>query len=128
VELVRAIIAAYNARDVDSFVELHAPEIEIRQAPGFPESRPLRGRDDLPNWTVDHFGSFARIRWDTAEICAVSADRVMHSGDWGGEGAASGVAAGTSLTGLFTIRAGQVAEVEFYFDHAEALEAAGPAG
>jgi ketosteroid isomerase-like protein len=45
--------------------------------------------------------------------------------EWGGRGQASGIDVRSSLTSIYDIRDGQVIRIEFYFDHAKALEAAG---
>jgi ketosteroid isomerase-like protein len=45
--------------------------------------------------------------------------------DWGGRGRASGIDLRSSLSAVFDIRDGQIIRIEFYFDHANALEAAG---
>ena len=55
----------------------------------------------------------------------LGAGRVLHRGDWGGKGAASGVETYSSITGVFTVREGQISRVEFYFNHERALKAAG---
>ena len=45
--------------------------------------------------------------------------------DWGGKGRASGIDLRSDLTTIFTVRDGQFTKIEFFFDHAQALEAAG---
>ena len=52
-------------------------------------------------------------------------DRVVARADWGGRGQASGIDLRSSLTGIYTVREGQITKVEFFFDHAQALEAVG---
>jgi hypothetical protein len=48
------------------------------------------------------------VSWRTTEVFAVDVDRVLHRGDWGGEGAASGIETYSSVTGVFTVRADQI--------------------
>jgi ketosteroid isomerase-like protein len=43
-------------------------------------------------------------------------------------GTASGIRTTSSLTGVFTAREGKVTRAEFYFDHRQALKAAGLEG
>jgi ketosteroid isomerase-like protein len=58
-------------------------------------------------------------------VLVVGACKVLHRGDWVGEGAASGLVTRTSLTDLFTVRDGLISRVEYFFDHDKALKAAG---
>jgi ketosteroid isomerase-like protein len=52
-------------------------------------------------------------------------DRVVVRPDWGGRGQASGIDLHSSLTAIFAVRDKQIAKIEFFFDHAQALEAVG---
>jgi ketosteroid isomerase-like protein len=52
-------------------------------------------------------------------------DRVVARADWGGSGRASGIDLRSSLTSICTIRAGRIVKIEWFFDHAQALEAVG---
>ena len=45
--------------------------------------------------------------------------------DWGGKGRASGIDLRSSLTVIHTVQDGQIIKIEYFFDHAKALEAAG---
>ncbi len=51
-------------------------------------------------------------------------DRVVARADWGGRGQASGIDLRSSLTSIYTVRYGRIAKIEYFFDHAQALEAA----
>ena len=118
VELFLAARDAYNAGDIDAFMKLHAPDVEgIPDASGgFPESTPLRGHSEFKGFIEGIRSAWAGSRWETAELYAVGADRVVHRGEWGGEGATSGDETASSITGVFTIRDGQIARAEWYFD------------
>jgi ketosteroid isomerase-like protein len=50
---------------------------------------------------------------------------VVSRTDWGGKGRASGIDLRASLSSIITVRDGQITKIEFFFDHAQALEAAG---
>jgi len=52
-------------------------------------------------------------------------DRVVARFDWGGRGRASGIDLRSSLTAIHTVRDGRIVKIEYFFDHAEALEAVG---
>jgi ketosteroid isomerase-like protein len=125
VELILATVGAYNAGDIDAWAAFLDPDIEALPDSSFPESGPLLGRDKYRAWTEELTRGLLSPRWKTTEVLDLGADRVLHRGDWGGRGAASGIETYSSLTGVFTVREGQISRVEFYFDHDRALKAAG---
>jgi len=45
--------------------------------------------------------------------------------DWGGRGRVSGIDLRSSLTSILTIQDGRIVKIEWFFDHAQALEAVG---
>ena len=127
VELVRSALDAYNAGP-DAFLECMAEDIEVRpDASVFPEAKPFRGREEFRG-----FLAVIEQGWEEGsqgigvirEVFAVG-DRVVARTDWGGRGRASGIDLRSSLSAVFDIRDGQIIRIEFYFDHAKALEAAG---
>jgi ketosteroid isomerase-like protein len=120
-----ATVGAYNAGDLDAWAASLAPDIEVLPDTSFPESGPLLGRDKYRAWTEGLASGLLSPRWNTTEVLDLGADRVLHRGDWGGKGEASGIETYSSITGLFTVREGQISRVEFYFDHDRALQAAG---
>ena len=128
VELILATVSAYNAGDLDAWAEFLDPDIEAVPDASFPESSPLRGRDNYRTWTEDLARGLLNPRWETTELLDLGADRVLHRGDWGGKGEASGIETHASLTGVFTVRDGVIARAEFYFDHDEALKTVGREG
>lgn len=125
VDVILATISAYNAGNLDGWSESLAPEIEAVPDASFPESRPLRGRDNYRTWTEDLASGLLDPRWQTKEVLDLGDDRVLHRGDWGGKGAASGIETYSSITGVFTVHQGKITRVEFYFDHEQARKAAG---
>jgi ketosteroid isomerase-like protein len=52
-------------------------------------------------------------------------DRVLSVDEWRGTGEISGVQASIPVTGVWTLAAGKITRIRFYFDHQEALEAVG---
>ena len=125
VELVIAAGDAYNAGDMDATMSCYAPDVEVYPDVGFPEARPLVGREEFMSWLEAADTAWVDPKWVASEVIAVDDGRVVYRGAWGGEGHASGVETASSLTGIFTIRDGQISRVEFHFDHDEALKAVG---
>jgi ketosteroid isomerase-like protein len=126
VELVRSAIEAYSAGDRDAYFDFFAEDVEVcPDVSRFPEAEPFRGREEYRRFIADvdqswEGGGSAVIR----ELFPVG-DRVVARTDWGGRGQASGIELRSSLTLINTVRDGQIVKAEFFFDHAQALEAAG---
>lgn len=125
VDLLLASVAAYNAGDLDAQIEFFAPDIEAIPDPGFPEARPLHGRQELRRWFEDLGKAWMNARWETKEIRSLGPDLVLERGEWGGMGVGSGIEIGASYTAITTIRNGQICRVQYYADHDAALKAAG---
>lgn len=123
VEVLRAATQAWNAADMDAFRELHDPDVILRPDKEWPEPGPYMGRE-----AVMRFYERVRETWDADTLEEVgdfphAADRVVGRWVWHGQG--HGPESKMELTAIYTVRNGKVREVEFFFDHAEALEAAG---
>ena len=125
-ELVRASVEAYNAGNREAFLELFAEDVEIRpDASRFPEAEPFRGREEFGRFLADIDEGWASSgRAELGEVLSVG-DRVVVRGPWGGTGRASGIDLRSDLTAIYTFRDRKVVKLEFFFDHAKALEAAG---
>jgi ketosteroid isomerase-like protein len=127
VELVRASIEAYGTGARDSYVDdFFAEDVEVcPDASRFTESKSFRGRAEFRRFIAEldqswEGGAGGEIR----ELFPVG-DRVVARFDWGGRGRTSGIDLHSSLTSICTVRDGQIAKIEYFFDHAQALEAAG---
>jgi ketosteroid isomerase-like protein len=126
VDLVLAATDAFNAGDIDWLTEFCARDIEVfPDASAFPEAGPVHGRVEYGRWAEDVASAWTHVGWNIEERFAVGDDRVIQRGEWGGEGTASGIRATSSITGIFTIRDGQITRIDFFFDHGQALKAAG---
>jgi ketosteroid isomerase-like protein len=123
-EVVKAAAEAYIAGDRDAYVDFMAADVEIRpDVSRFPEAQPFRGREEFRSFLADidqgwEGGATAVIR----EIFPVG-DRVVARADWGGAGRTSGAVLLSSLTSIYTVQEGQITKIEYFFDHAKALEA-----
>ena len=108
---------------MDTWRELHDPDVIQRNPEGWPEPGPFVGREAV----MRNFEQ-ARALWDTDTIEPTSefihiADRVLVRAIWRGVG--RGPESHLEFTLIFTVRRGKVFQVEFSWDHAEALEAVG---
>ncbi len=128
VELVRSATEAYIAGERDAMVDDFAAEdIEVcPDASRFPQAEPFRGREKYKRFLaeIDQGWEGGSSMSEIKELFPVG-DRVVVRAEWGGRGKASGIDMRSSLTGIYTVRDGRCIKAEFFFDHAEALKAAG---
>jgi ketosteroid isomerase-like protein len=124
VEVVRAAYETWNAGDVDALRELHDPDVIIVRTPeGWPEPGPFVGREAVMR-------QFEQLRetWDADDLELIgdfvaAADRVVVRQNW--RGAGHGPESNMKLTAVFTMRKGRIFLIEYFWDHAEALETMG---
>ena len=123
VEIVRAGMEAWNARDMDALRETYAEDVVTWPPAGWPEAGPFIGRD-----TVIGQWEGMRKSWDDRAVEMLTdyvdaADRVAVRMTWRERFDRPEADAGA--TGIFTIRNGKIRVAEFFWDHAEALAAIG---
>ena len=123
VRIVQAGIEAYNAQNWGALREMHAPSVIARTIEGWPEPGPFVGRDAVMR-------QFARVRaaWDTDAIEPIgdfldAGDRVIVRVFFHDLGI--GPEANLEFTIVYTVRERRIFFIEYFWDHAEALEAAG---
>jgi ketosteroid isomerase-like protein len=123
-ELSRRLYDAWNAGDMEALRELHDDEVVMRHPDGWPEPGPSVGRDAV-------FRQFELLREDW-EIDRVEVHDMRAAGDyvvarhsWHAEGGHSGASSELNLSSVFRFRDGKVIASAFYWDHADALAAAG---
>ena len=123
VEIVRAFFEAWNAGDMDTLREMQDPDVIQRPPKDWPEPGPFVGREASMR-------QFEQLRdtWDRDIVEPISAfidiaDHVVVRYLWRGMG--EGPESTIELTALYTLRRGKIFYQEFFWDHAEALEAAG---
>ena len=123
VEIVRSYFKVWNAGDMEGVRELYDPDAVMVVETDWPEPGPFVGRDAVMQQL-----SKARDAFDSdwaeivGELVAVD-DRVIVRSVWHGVG--SGPQSDIEWTNVFTIRDGRFLKVQYLWDHAEALEAAG---
>ena len=124
-EIARRGFEAWNAGDMGAYAELFDTDAVVRPPARWPERGPFLGRDAV------RFLEQLRDAWDTDLVEPISdfvdaGDRVVMRLAWSGQG--QGPAAVMEMSAVLTIRNGKVLSFEFFWDHAEALEAIGLQG
>jgi ketosteroid isomerase-like protein len=123
VQVVRGFFEAWNAGDMDALREIQDPDVILRTVENWPEPGPYIGRAAVMRW-------FEQLRdtWDADEGEPINfidaADRVVVRFIWHGAGH-HGPESNMEFTRVFTVRNGRVSGQDYFWDHAEALEAAG---
>jgi ketosteroid isomerase-like protein len=123
VEIIRALFAAFDAGDMDALREIYDPDVIVRTVEDWPEPGPYVGRE-----AAVRFHEQLRDTWVAYTVVPVS--DFIHAGDrvavryiW--HGAGHGPDMKMELTIVFAVREGGVVSQQFFWDHAEALKAAG---
>jgi ketosteroid isomerase-like protein len=123
VEIVRASFEAWNAGDMDAWADILASDVIWHVAEDWPEPGPYAGRD-----AVLRAAQQLRQAWDADTAEPISdfihaADRVVVRFGWRVRG--HGPTLPWEVTCIYTVRSGKIEAFEFFWDHAEALDAAG---
>jgi ketosteroid isomerase-like protein len=123
VEIMQATFAAWSAGDMGTLSGLYDPDIIMRHPEGWPEPGPFVGREAV----MRQFEQF-RETWDVNAVELISdlidvGDRVAVRARWRGSG--HGPRWNIEMTNVVTVRKGKIITIQFFWDHAEALEAVG---
>jgi ketosteroid isomerase-like protein len=123
VEMARAMLEAWNAGDMDAWADFLAPDVISRPHEGWPEPGPFIGKEAVVR-------QFTQLRdtWDADALEVISdfvdvGDRVAVRFIWRAVG--QGPESSMESTVVFTGRKRRCVYLEFFWDHAEALEAVG---
>jgi ketosteroid isomerase-like protein len=122
-EIVQSLFERWNARDMDGLRELYDPDVIVRAPEGWPEPGPFVGPDAvMRQWNE------MRETWNADVLEPVSdfigsGDRIIARFIWRATG--HGPDADLQLSGVWTVRKRKIVHTEFFWDHAEALNAVG---
>ncbi len=120
--MVKSLLASWNEADMAAVRDLHDPEVTMRPVRDWPEQGPYVGQA-----AVMRFLEQLRDTWDFDTLEAVTVtpvgERVLLRFVW--HGAGHGPEAEVEMTDVLTIRDGRICGHDFFWTHAEALEAAG---
>jgi ketosteroid isomerase-like protein len=124
VSLVRSAIDAYNRRDVEALCELMTPDVDLRPPVFALTGRAYVGHEGIAEWLRDVEESFASAQIVPIELRDLG-DRVLALTEFQVEGHESRLELGSQLGLVCAIRDGRIASWCGFFNHAEAISAAG---
>jgi len=125
VEIVRAVIDAWNRGDIDGWLDQATPDfVWIPAGPAAVERSVYQGREEVREAMAGGSETWEEFRFEESDIRSVGESVV-----WLGRVHAKGRASEVELDQEFAIHAvvrdGRLARTEGYLSRAEALEAAG---
>jgi len=123
IEVIRRGIEAWNAGDMERLRELYDPDVIARAPPGWPEPGPFVGRDAIIQQFREVRDAFDNDSLEFVSDFLAAGDRVLVRVAW--KGAGHGPAMDMEWTIVYTVRRGLIFGLEYFWDHSEALEAAG---
>jgi ketosteroid isomerase-like protein len=128
-EIVRSLVAALNARDVDAMVgDFYAPDAEFVPAmQGALEGTVYRGSDEIRAYYDEIYAVWDQLRVDLDDV-RQSGDTVFATGSVTLRGKTSGVELVRPWAFVFELAAGRVCRQRNFIDRDGALEAAGLEG
>jgi ketosteroid isomerase-like protein len=124
VEIIKRVVDAFNARDVEAYAAFMAPDVEWFTAMGAVEGEIFRGRSGIDAY-------FGRMTEAWEEFRGVAdehrdlGDSVIILGRVHARGRASSVQIDGPWACLFDFRGQKISRIRVFLDHAEARRAAG---
>ncbi len=125
VEILAEAFRFFDGADWESYRGYWTEHAVAWPPDGWPEPGPFRGRTDIVN-------EWRRVRedWSLSHVSVEEAhtgegDRFVFRLNWGAEGAESHLPVTMEVFGACRFEGGRIAEMRFFWEYAEALEAAG---
>ena len=124
-EVMRRLFDAWNRADLDTFASLFDADAEVITDPSWMEAGPFIGRAAIRKWFEGLKEAWAgRDEGVVRELIEVEGTVVARI-EWQVRGRSSGIETSLDATSVNIVERGRIARQQWYFDHAEALEAAG---
>ena len=124
-EIVRAAVTAFNARDLDALGALIGEDAEFTSRLAGLDGTTYRGPEGIRRYIADIESAFAG--WHTAgnELIEAPDGRVLHLSTIVARGRGGGVPIEQPTAILYTVRDGLIRHADVFFDRAQARAAAG---
>src|SRR4051812_2491089 len=124
VKVAERAIAAINARDVDAYLACCTEDVHL-ETPLAPIGATYDGRTAIRRFFEDIADTVPDFRITVDNVEAVGSNRVIGSLRVTGTGRSSGLPTDRPITNVYEFTAGSIARIRIFFDHEEALHAAG---
>ena len=123
VEVVRRALAALDRRDVEAYLEVASPQIELIM-PASPLEGPITGHDGIRDFFRGLWSFSQASDFQVEEIRAV-AGRVLAFFVLTATGRQSKVQTSARVAGVYDLEHGKIRRAHIFADRADALEALG---
>jgi len=124
-DLMRLWFDTWNRKELDAFFDLYDADAEVITDPSWVEAGPFNGRVAIRAWFEGLQQSWEeRDALVLRELFEVE-DKVVARFAWQVRGRTSGIETHLDVTSVNTIKRGKIVRQQYYFDHAEALQAVG---
>ena len=124
VEVARRVLAAYNAGDLETVLDLMSPDIEIYSPPEYLNPGAFQGRAGFLEWLGRWLDAWESFSVEPHDFRAAGDDVVASVRQYA-KGKDSGVEVEMDVAYLWTFHDGKATRFHLYPGLAEALEAAG---
>ncbi len=124
-EVIRRMIDAWNTGGLDAWLEGVASDCTMVTDPSWPDGGVMSSRKEIERFTRDFTGHWETIRLRETEPERVG-ERWVFRTAWEGRGLQSDAEVSHPFTVVALIEDGRFKELGLYFDHDDAIRAAGP--
>jgi ketosteroid isomerase-like protein len=125
VEVVRAMLEAFNRGDYEGSTGTFDEEIVMYQAAEIPDSDTYRGREEVVRGVTRWLSGFERGFQYVPEELVDCGDRVFARVMLRGVGRESGVRLEQQIFHVYEVRGDKIVSIHVFWDESAALEAAG---
>lgn len=123
VEMVRKAMDAFNRRDRDTWLALHAPETEFRADPEWPESETVAGSEAVWDFIVGLTDAWEQDAFEMVEVIDTGDDKLAARYKRPVRGKASGITDVLDYWCVHTLSRGKIICNEWFASRDAALEA-----
>ncbi len=122
-EVVRRAVAALNVRDLDGYLALCTPDVELH----IPEviAGVYEGPQGIRRFLTDVEDTAPDFHIDIQDLKAVGDDQVLAPIQTVSHGRASGIPMATTHTNVYDLVDGKIGRIRIFLDHHQALKAVG---